>query len=132
MQKKPAAAEDAKPIEKPAGAKGLDGILALKPGEPLGRNNAQAIMDQCERLKDQGWGFPMQEYRGLKGHHTKRDFGMKLAMDRSGAWLRVVEESSLASEAEKSLVQGWLHLWEAPRTYVYTSNDTNDSVPKKY
>ena len=94
-------------------SKALDKLLSLKPGEPLGQCGAQAVKDHLVRLeKQQGWSFPLEHWKSTKSYSAKREIAMKLALDRTGAFFKVLETQSLQTSHTKSLTTGWLHIWE--------------------
>eukprot|EP00974_Lingulodinium_polyedra_P063073 6086518-Lingulodinium_polyedra.AAC.1 len=64
------------------------------------------------RLKKAGWAFPAEQWAATKGYSAKRAFAMRLAMDREGSWLKVIEQEVLQKESSKATASGWLHIWE--------------------
>ena len=64
-KKRPAAAEvhveeEAEPV-KPL--KGMAAIAALKPDEPLGKNGHAALTYELKKFEQQGWSYPLQQYK---------------------------------------------------------------------
>eukprot|EP00969_Alexandrium_andersonii_P226902 10019999-Alexandrium_andersonii.AAC.1 len=53
-----------------------------------------------------GWEWPQQHFKSLKGHQQVREFCIKLSMDRSGAWLKVKEKEELNQKEEVGAIQG--------------------------
>eukprot|EP00974_Lingulodinium_polyedra_P011975 1156287-Lingulodinium_polyedra.AAC.1 len=66
----------------------------------MGRNAAQAAMDQLKRLAKQGRPYLLQAYKEKRTWAEKRDFVQKLAVDKNCTFLEV-EEQQWASEEGK-------------------------------
>ena len=41
-------------------------VLNAQPGEPVGRNAAQAVTDNVQRFAKNGWSAPMEEWKKCK------------------------------------------------------------------
>ena len=77
LKQRPAASDD--------GAKGLGRLALIEPGEAMGRNTAQAIVDRLKAIqKTQPEHQGLPQYKSLKSNEEKRQFGMKLHIDRNG------------------------------------------------
>ncbi len=93
-------------------AKGLDLVAQLPEGASLGQKGAQAVKGQLRRMASSGWSYPMDKYNSLRGHEAKRQFALRLAMDREGSWLKMEEKQEVATSSTKKVKAGWLHIWE--------------------
>ena len=80
-------------------------VLNARPGEPLGRNAAQAVTDNVKRFAKNGWDAPMEERKKCKTKEAKREFALKLATDKTVSFIRVTQTESLESQSEVSDVR---------------------------
>ena len=48
----------------------------------------------------------------MQNNEDKRQFALKLALDKEGAWLKIKEKSECSSSHIKGIESGWLHIWE--------------------
>ena len=46
-------------------------VLHARPGEPLGRNAAQAVTDNVKRFAKNGWDAPMDEWKEVQDLGSK-------------------------------------------------------------
>ena len=71
--------------ERDGEAKGLARLAFIEPGEAMGRNAAQAIVDRLKAIQKAQPDHPgLEIYKGLKTNEQKREFGMQLHIDRDG------------------------------------------------
>ena len=86
-------------------------VLNARPGEPLGKNAAQAVTDNVKRFAKNSWHAPM-EWKECKTWEAKREFALKLATDKTASFIRVTQTESLQSKSEVSDVTAWVHIWK--------------------
>ncbi len=96
--------------------KGNLALMAIEEGKPMGKNAAQAIQDTLEKLKKEDPDHPgLEIYRSLKSADQKRIFGVKLNLDRTGAFCTAMQKDGMRMEKTSGNKSGWLALWEIAR-----------------
>ena len=129
MMKKPAAmAEESK---KHNADKGTSSLLAIEAERPMGKNAAQAIQDTLKKLKKADPDHPgLEIYRGLASNAEKRIFGVKLNLDRSGAFCNAMQKDGLRMDKTSGDQSGWLALWEIARMegIPWTGDEENERL----
>ena len=93
--------------------KGLDLMADLKQGQSMGRNAAQAIVDKLKSLKKKDpehQGLAL--YRECNTNEEKRRFGMRLHIDREGAFCKAKENEGIKGNRRASVTAGLMSIWE--------------------
>jgi hypothetical protein len=126
IMKKPAAM--AEEPERTKADKGNVALMAIEAGKPMGKNAAQAIQDTLKKLKREDPDHPGLEIdRGLKSAAQKRIFGVKLNLDRTGAFCTAMQKDGLRMDKTSGDKSGWLALWEIAKIegIPWTGDDEN-------
>ena len=93
--------------------KGLQQLADIHPGQSMGRNAAQAIVDKLKSLKKndpEHQGLAL--YRECNTNEDKRRFGMRLHIDREGAFCKAKENEGIKGNRRASVTAGLMSIWE--------------------
>jgi hypothetical protein len=110
--RRPASATEATETDDGKAPKGLALLAHVGKGEAMGRNAAQSIMDRLKALKKEDPNHNgLDHYKKCKTQDAKRSFGLRLHLDRDGAFCRAREYHTFGLENKSKTLTGKLALW---------------------
>ena len=106
-------------------------LIKAKAHEPgaIGKHVSSAVAYALKKFsKKDGWTFPDQHFKSLSTDSDKKKFVQELAVDPEGAWLKVMEQETLATESKETQLQGKIALWEVARLEGLPYNEDDQKV----
>ena len=81
----------------------------------MGKIGSNNINRKLKALANEGRAFPLEHYKGIKGHQAKRDFALKMELDPELCWLQALETEAVKIADSQKVSHGPCYLWDVAR-----------------